>query len=251
MMIKLTTKCSMGCNHCISNCTKDGIDMDFETFQRVLDFQKELNLPIDMLIISGGEPTEHENFIQFIGYLLTRMQQDLKDLIVLVTTNGLWISEHMDFVNEIYKNVGKRFSFQIVVDDRYYPIHVDEEKLKHPSIMVCNGVSSIYPQGRALTNKLPSNRISPQCFNVRAISKQLTNPTLRDVVLNQLSNGHHCTPHIDTDGSIKLGESSLCPPCSSIYKSMDEIQDNIISFKCHQCDFLTDKLGDVYKKFVQ
>lgn len=251
MMIKLTTKCSMGCSHCISNCTKDGKDMDFETFQRVLDFQKELGLLMNVLLISGGEPTEHEKFVQFIGYLITRMYQDLDDLNVLITTNGLWLSNNMYFVDNVYKAIGDRIKFQVVIDDRYYPIHVDEKKLSHPSIKICNGVLSIYPQGRALTNKIPSNRKSPQCFNVRAISKQLENPTFRDIIRFQLVRGYQCTPHIDSDGSIKLGESSLCPPCSNIYKPMQEILNDIINFKCHQCDFLVNELGEEYKKFIQ
>ena len=42
---------------------------------------------------------------------------------------------------------------------------------------------------------------------------------------------------------IKLGESDLCPVCSSIYKSEQEIMNDILNFHCHQCDHINKNLS--------
>jgi hypothetical protein len=240
MLIKITDKCSMGCTHCLSDCNSDGKHMSFETFQKAIrfNFDRAGDSPI---LISGGEPTEHPEFKKFIGYLL--MYKKLEEARILkklapitVTTNGLWLTENMDFVK--YLENSSFYSdiiFQVVIDDRYYPIHVDEKiLLSSELILIGHDVPAIYPQGRALQNNIPTERKSSSCFNVRAIAKQIESPTLEKIVTRQNIRGHMCTPHIDIDGNIKLGESRLCPVCSNIYKLDKEIIEDIINFQCHQ-----------------
>ena len=59
-----------------------------------------------------------------------------------------------------------------------------------------------------------------------------------------------CTPQIGYDGSIKVGESTLCPPVSHIDKSIDEIEKDIINFKCSGCKEINDKLPDIYRQAI-
>ena len=40
---------------------------------------------------------------------------------------------------------------------------------------------------------------------------------------------------IAPDGSIKLGESALCPPAATIYDTDREIIEKIKKFQCHAC----------------
>ena len=161
---------------------------------------------------------------------------------------------NMNFIKYIENapHICNDIMFQIVVDDRYYPVHVDEEILSSSKLItVCHNVPAIYPQGRALQNNIPTNRKSSNCFNVRAIAKQIKSPTLKDIVEMQYMRGHMCTPHIDIDGNIKLGESKLCPVCSNIYKTDNEIIEDIINFQCHQCDFINNNLPQEYRRFVE
>lgn len=258
MLIKITDKCSIGCTHCLSDCKSDGQHMSFETFQKVVsfNFDRAGDSPI---LISGGEPTEHPEFEKFIGYLLTyKLLTEASKLRkyppITVTTNGLWLTDNMDFVQylENASHTCNEIMFQVVVDDRYYPIHVNEEILSSSKmITVCHNVPAIYPQGRALQNNISTNRKSSNCFNIRAIAKQMESPTLRNILEMQYMRGHMCTPHIDIDGNIKLGESRLCPVCSSIDKTNKEIIEDIIKFQCHQCDFINNNLPPLYKQFVE
>ena len=255
MLIKITDKCSMGCTHCLSDCKPDGEHMSFETFKKAItfNFDRAGDSPI---LISGGEPTEHPEFKKFLGYTLTykKLQEgaNLKRFApITVTTNGLWLVENMDFVKSL-ESFTNDIIFQVVVDDRYYPIHVNEEVLSSSDLItVCHNVPAIYPQGRALQNNIPTQRKSSNCFNVRAIAKQINPNKLEDIIMNQFFRGHLCTPHIDIDGNIKLGESRLCPVCSNIDKSDNEIIDDIINFQCHQCDFINKTLPPMYRRFVE
>ena len=76
----------------------------------------------------------------------------------------------------------------------------------------------LYPQGRALKNYSDEywNTIAPKCINCILITKQKPEATLKDLVNILLSNGKVCTPVIAPDGSIKIGESALCPKIASI-----------------------------------
>jgi hypothetical protein len=257
MLIKITDKCSMGCSHCLSDCNPNGKHMSFETFQKAIrfNFDRAGDSPI---LISGGEPTEHPEFEKFIGYLLMyKKLEEAKNLRKLapitVTTNGLWLSENVEFVkylenSSFYNDI----MFQVVVDDRYYPVHVNEKILSSSELIIIgHDVPAIYPQGRALQNNIPTNRKSSNCFNVRAITKQIDSPTFEKIISMQYLRGHMCTPHIDIDGNIKLGESRLCAVCSNIDKTDEEIVNDIINFQCHQCDFINNNLPPLYKQFVE
>lgn len=249
MLIKITDKCSMGCNHCLSDCTPNLCDMEWNTFIDAMGFyDKYCKSILKPILISGGEPTESSIFMNAISYLIGKYN----NIPITVTTNGLWLTDNELFVKDIQEFL-PNCTFQIVVDDRYYPIHVNENSsiFKYNNITLCHDVMNIYPQGRALKNNLPFRAKASKCFNIRAITKQITEPSLLDIFSVMLTNAKFCTPHIDINGDIKLGESRLCPVCSNIYKSEKEIINDIINFQCHQCDFLNDKLPEIYKKFVE
>lgn len=249
MLIKITDKCSMGCNHCLSDCTPNLRDMELNTFIDTMNFYdkycKSISKPI---FISGGEPTESSIFINAMTYLVDRYA----NILITVTTNGLWLTENEWLVKEMKKFL-PNCMFQIVVDDRYYPTHVNESSpiFKYDNVMLCHDVIQIYPQGRALKNNLPYRAKASKCFNIRAITKQMIGSSLSDIFNTMCIYEKFCTPHIDIDGNIKLGESRLCPVCSNIYKTEKEIIHDIINFQCHQCDFLNENLPDLYKIFVE
>lgn len=249
MLIKITDKCSMGCNHCLSDCTPNLCDMEWNTFIDTMDFyDKYCKSILKPILISGGEPTESSIFMNVISYLIDKYN----NISITVTTNGLWLINNESFIKDVQKFL-PNCKFQIVVDDRYYPIHIDENSsiFKYNNVMLCRNVMNIYPQGRALKNNLPFRAKASKCFNIRAITKQIAEPSLLDIFSVMLTNAKFCTPHIDINGDIKLGESRLCPVCSNIYKTEREIINDIVNFQCHQCDFINDKLPEIYKNFVK
>lgn len=104
----------------------------------------------------------------------------------------------------------------------------------------------LYPQGRALKNYSDEywNTIAPKCINCILITKQKPEATLKDLVNILLSNGKVCTPVIAPDGSIKIGESALCPKIAFIYDSVPEIMEKIRNAKCRACKIPWEKLKE-------
>ena len=89
-----------------------------------------------------------------------------------------------------------------------------------------------------------------KCFNLRAITKQMPNPSIGLIVESLLIKGFFCTPAIGIDGSIRLGESFLCPKVTSIYEPEEVIIQKIKDFKCHQCDEINNQLPEIYHQFL-
>lgn len=253
MLLELTEKCSMGCTHCMNNATPEGNHMTEETLDDCLDFIVQNRLHTH-LIVTGGEPTEHPLFVQMITRIIGRLSQQDRTSVVTITTNGFWCLEHQDIAQDIAKGTSNvHVLWQVSTDDRFYPKKLDTTKRlwRQPGFVLCKQcVERVYPQGRALENKLPWEAKASKCLNVRALAKQLHNPTLTDIVDRLLSNGFFCTPTIHIDGGIGLGESALCPTCTSIYEPMQVIIDKIRTFRCHRCDFINEHLSPIYKAFL-
>lgn len=257
MMIKITERCTMGCTHCMNSAMPDGKDMSIDVLRDVLSFIKKHGLGRGQIVLTGGEPTEHENFEQVMQEILAFQTQHRHFTIVTVTTNGEAIQNEPErfkrYVQQA-KAAGFSLIFQVSADVRYYPrrIGVHKRIFREEGFVLCdNCIEHMYPQGRALENNFPWQAKASKCFNVRAIAHQ-TGPsaTLQDIERTLMSHMKFCTPHIAIDGSIKLGESDLCPVCASIYDDMDVIMRKIRSFKCRQCDHVNENLSDLYKKLL-
>ena len=246
MMIKITEHCSMGCTHCMNNATPNNKHMDFDTFKKVIGFQKEYGG--SFVIITGGEPTEHPEFQKFLRYTI----QELKQTFITITTNGLWLQNNYNFVKQLLNCHDKYVMFQVTNDKRYYPTPLDES---HPvyqlgNVVLCTEIEHIYPQGRAADNNLEWSSKGCKCFNIRAILHQINIKNLR-VAIGMLSvMGKFCTPHIDIYGNIKLGESDLCPVCSNISKIHDDIVKDILNFKCDKCRHVNQALSQEHRKII-
>jgi len=263
MMLKITSRCSMGCTHCMNDAQCPGEDMDLELMDYAMDFVQLYGGPF--LIVSGGEPTQHKDFMGAMRVLKNRYASapSFSPIYITVTTNGLWLQEHYDeFL--ILKNEFKHgpleehetLLWQVTNDPRYYPVSLDMTNpvFEEDSVMVFNEVPQIYPQGRAVKNNLPWKAKASKCFNIRSITHQMVDryrrADLRDILLTLVSHNKFCTPHIDINGNIKLGESDLCPVCSNIFKSSDKIVDDIYFFRCNKCKHINDKLSDEYKSLI-
>lgn len=253
MLLKITERCTMGCRHCMNDAKPDGRDMSIEVLRDVLCFLREHDLGRVNLVVSGGEPTEHKEFDMFMREII--LFGWFK--IVTVTTNGEEIlkdPERFKGYVRSAKEAGFHLLFQVSADTRYYPrrIPVHKRIFREEGFVLCdNCVEKIYPQGRALENNIPWESKASKCFNVRAISHQLKREaTLGDIERILMERMKFCTPQIGVDGSIKLGESDLCPVCASIYDDMETIMEKIRGFKCHGCDHVNAQLSDLYKSLL-
>lgn len=262
MMLKITERCSMGCIHCMNDAKPDGKDMEIGVLRDALGFLHGHGLGRENLVLSGGEPTEHKEFDLFMKEIIAFGRETGHFTVVTVTTNGEKILKDPErFKGYVWsaKEAGFHLLFQVSADTRYYPrrIPVHKKIFRMEGFVLCdNCVEQIYPQGRALENEIPWKSKASKCFNVRAIAHQMgpyqmgKETTLRDIEQMLLSHMKFCTPHIGVDGSIRLGESDLCPVCASIYDDMSVIMEKIRAFKCHGCDHVNEQLPEMYKKLL-
>lgn len=253
MLLKITEKCSMGCTHCMNDAKPDGEHMSIETLEAAVDFLIRNNVH-QSIIISGGEPTEHPAFPYIMGMIIGKLVKEKKNSVVTITTNGFWCLDNISAAKEIAAGAeGVIVQWQVSTDSRYYPQKLDTTKRlwREKGFMLCdNCVQFMYPQGRAKQNEFPHHAKASKCFNVRAITKQLPNPSIENIVYALAQCGKFCTPAIRIDGGISLGESDLCPKCASIYDKEEDIIQKIKDFKCDGCYPLNENLEEKYKQFV-
>ena len=249
MMTKITEKCSMGCSHCMNDAKKTGNHMSFDTFKKVVEFYKQVSPTFGF--ITGGEPFEHPDCIKFIEYYL----EEIPSAILTIATNGVAFEspDIAKFVYKMSKKEGYPVTFQVSTDTKYYPYQIDTNlPVYHlDNIVLINKIPKIYPQGRAVSNNLEWKAIGSKCFNCRAMAHQMSVKSF-PLLLSMLAvKDRFCTPHIDINGNIKLGESDLCPVCSNIFKPHNEIFNDILKFDCNKCDFINKNLPSEYLNIIK
>lgn len=67
MIIDVTYACNMGCSHCMSDCTPDGLHMPIQTFRNSLNFLQTYKIPT--WNFSGGEMFEHPQIMEILDVL--------------------------------------------------------------------------------------------------------------------------------------------------------------------------------------
>jgi hypothetical protein len=227
----------------------NGSHMSMETFEKALQFSKKIESgsPYNLLLLSGGEPTEHPDILQMLDRCIKN------DFLVLLLTNGLWLADQL--LRE--KILGKDVLIQVTNDPRFYP--KSPPLVVNSKITYIDSLTHLIPLGR-FKNKTHSElpmKTSPNCFNLRSITRQM-NPAQGDVrtalgilrirVMSGSMSGH-CSPAISVDGTIVAGESRNCHAIGTVDSSMDEINNNLISMTCSNCG-LVNNLNQTYKKAI-
>ena len=237
----------MKCTHCFINATPNGKHMDMNVFEDVISFIRKIRP--NVLLLSGGEPSEHPNFIQII--------QDLKKVLrvsnlLLIATNGMFL-----YNEELTQKVlDMDVNIQITNDERFYPQRVPI--IKHEKIFYETRIGEIFPLGRAVENQLNRTDMdrksqAPKCFNVRSLVRGGHVNTFRDLIaFTELRLQKFCVPSIDIYGDLHIGETDECYKIGSIYDKEESIFENIRDLKFHQCNKcgLEDNLVNQYRKIL-
>ncbi|MBR6289373.1 MAG: radical SAM protein [Acholeplasmatales bacterium] len=252
MLISITEKCHMNCPHCMDDakCNSDKF-MTFDTFKKAIKFNIENDISIT---ITGGEPTEHPQFWEFLEYA---SKEITSNHIITVVTNGMNldkdVGELMNKIIELDTKSKGTITFQVTSVPNLYPIQIN---LCNPifhikQMVIATEIEAMYPQGRAKGKDYDFSKCKgPKCFNARSLIKNNNMPFKQMVYTLRFQMFKFCTPQIGYDGSIKVGESTLCPPVSHIDKSLSEIENDIKNFRCQGCKELLDKLPDLHKSVI-
>lgn len=246
MLLKITNKCKMKCSHCLNSCEENGIDMTWDDVIASVNFINHINC--HFLIITGGEPTEHKDFMDVTKYICLNTYNVMQ---IIIASNGLYFEKNPEKLRDLL-SFDKRVSIQITNDKHYYPIRIDKrnEIYRLSRVSLCEEVEHIYPQGRALANKIPHHARGSKCFNFIAIPKQIENKSIENVINMLESQFKFCTPQIDADATLKPGESSLCKCFGTIYDDDKKLMERILTFRCEQCDFVNASLPPEYKRLI-
>lgn len=252
MLISITEKCRMNCPHCMDDARADSDKfMTFDTFKDAVAFNDKYD---KFTMITGGEPTEHPEFWNFLEYCIN---QKTTTSSITVVTNGMNLetdNNARDKIERLTKlNPKVTLFFQVTNVQGLYPIKIQTHKsvfhMKNVVLFTSMNDIPMYPQGRAKGKDYDfSAHKAPMCFNIR--SSVITSQELLKSITVLRSSAKFCTPQIGYDGSIKVGESTLCPAVSHISKSEKEIVHDITEFRCKGCKESLDKLHPFIRSII-
>ena len=220
----------MGCTHCMEEALPEGECTSMDVFEKTLSFIEKCYNGIKIIMISGGEPTEHPEILKII--------ERLKDWNAYLLSNGLFFSTPL---REPILDSG--IGIQVYNDPRYYPIRV--EPINDPRVVYCDTINSLTPIGRA--KKMKGTRMAPLCFNLRSCVRHTRD--FQEGLLSLRLVQKLCSPSIDVYGNICAGESRFCHRIGTVESNFVELEDNIMSMKCNKCG-LEDNLSPELLKAI-
>lgn len=247
MIINITQHCTLRCPHCMQNAGPERKEMmSMEMFCNALEFAK--NIGSRVVMISGGEPTSHPEFFDFLKLLL---ESDFGSGSVLVLSNGTFLKDYA-FTERFAKMISKRSSFRLQISS-FKGLYANYDEVHKPNLkalrlfginaVVCDkpGDIQMRPLGRACSGKWydEAKRVNgfPSCINSSLILAQAKN--MKGIGIGVLLENYQrfCLPIVSWDGSIRLGESEQCKVVANISEPLSVINQKLFSFRpCGGCD---------------
>lgn len=136
MLVQITERCQMGCPHCMNNSSLDGQHMSEEIFKKVLDFIVKYD-PVE-IFITGGEPTEHPLFCEFVRVAKEKIK------FIRVGSNGLFLY-NKEYTEQILTLPIDQI--EICNDQRFYPKKIN--KIEHERIVYIDNLTDVAKIGRS------------------------------------------------------------------------------------------------------
>lgn len=223
MLLQITNNCDNKCPHCLQACVgpEHNEHMSQGVFHNSLALFRKLG--INVLLISGGEPTLHPKWDEWTREALRSAAH------VGICTNGNWlIPEAHTLIAEtivgLLRESKGRLSVQVCSDPTWYPNHESiiagykrfterfpdivefvtlETKVEH---MLSLGRAASNPDCLEMAEKDKASTTS--CFMGSLASAQTG---FKTAVCALESHGKFCKPLIDWEGGIHWSESHLCP----------------------------------------
>jgi MoaA/NifB/PqqE/SkfB family radical SAM enzyme len=221
----------MQCNHCFDNASPDGKHMSFDTFRDSLKFISRS--AAKMVLLTGGEPSEHPQFIEIAELVKRRMEHPE---LLIIASNGMFLHNEQ-YAKEI---LSLGIQIQITNDKRFYPQTVPV--VDHKNLCYITEIGHLFPIGRAITNNLNMDDMDikltyPKCFNARSIIRSGYIKNFQALMkFYELKLQKFCIPSIDINGGVHLGETDSCLKIGTIHDDMDVLFDNIKSMKIGDCN---------------
>lgn len=240
----------MQCPHCMQRSEPGNhFMMDMATFILSVNFAN--NLKVSVVLISGGEPTQHPQLCKFVE-ILQNTNGKPPGRIVLLLSNGSFLLDDVkrNKIKQLIKD-RKLDGIQITSVPRLYKnwrkIHEAfkeyEDEFDGKMTMFSEDIKPIKDLGRAHDNRDMfrddfDDSSYPLCFNGFSIIKQ--SETIEDFDDMSLYMQKFCSPAIDYKGNIHISESVCCPSFGNVlecaYDGGKKVFDKIKKGKpCGKC----------------
>lgn len=224
----------------MEDSTVAGQHMTRETFSAALSLTERLEslawsrgVP-RLLLISGGEATEHPDVLWFLetaraaGYKL------------ILITNGMWLDDP-ELRAKILRPDWTDLMVQVTNDPRFYPKAPKAVPTDDPRVVFVPSLTVLVTLGRLKRSRLPASppvRKGPTSFNFRSLTRSLGD--VREALFMQraraaMGMSGHCSPSISSDGTIVAGETSNCFGVGNVHSSAEEVTRNVIAMQCNKC----------------
>jgi MoaA/NifB/PqqE/SkfB family radical SAM enzyme len=237
----------MNCIHCFDNASPDGKHMNFGIFWDSLKFISKTGAR--MILLTGGEPSEHPHFIEIVELLKRRMEHPE---LLIIASNGMFL-HNKEYAAEIL-NLG--IKIQITNDQRFYPQNVPV--VEHENLCYITEIQHLFPIGRAVINNLSMDAMEikltyPKCFNARSIIRSGRIKNFQDLMeFYETRLQKFCIPSIDIDGNVHIGETDSCLKIGTVRDNLEILFNNIKSMEigdCNKCG-LEDNLKGEFRKVL-
>ena len=251
MLIKLTNRCTMMCEHCMEESTPDSNEfMSMDTFRRAVTFGQKIGCMA--YVLSGGEPTENEQILEMCQWFDQRMRGI--NCLFTICSNGMWLKDEVK--RERIRKITELPTFhgmQVYTHKRWYReydyvVAHTEEYESYPGVKV-DADDTIWMQdlGRARQSEAAQAEVSKNpykmsCCNCTLAARQLK---MQGFGMHLTMHGQLCKPAIDAEGGVHMSESRTCPTVGNVWKdSPAAIYERMQTYKpCGRC------AG--YKRFVE
>ncbi len=243
MIINIIQHCTLRCPHCMQNAGPERKEMmSKDTFTKALQFARDIGSSI--VSISGGEPTSHPLFFDFLDEMLRGGFVSMS-----VLSNGTFMEDHA-FTEKFARMVAKTDSFFLQItsvkglyanyDDVHKP-NLKTLRLFGDRAIVHDDAIMMKPLGRACSGKWyeEARRVNgfPTCANSALILAQMAE-VARGIGIGAVMELNHrfCLPIVSWDGSIRLGESEQCKVIANISEPLTDINQKLFDFRpCGGC----------------
>lgn len=152
MLIKLTSKCSMMCPHCMEDAQEVGGMMTLDTFKQAVKFGVYIGNA--HLVLSGGEPTENEHITDMCEWLDVATGCNFT-----IASNGTWLKDErkrqcVEWITRLHSYLGMQVytNRQWYKDYDYVVSHKCEYERYNKVIVDIDTPIFMQDLGRARTN---------------------------------------------------------------------------------------------------
>ena len=230
MLIQITNHCTLNCPHCMQESTENGCHMSEGVFAKAVEFG--IWSGALTFNISGGEPTEHPNFEEFINLLNDRLSNVYTEFgrpLFTIESNGEWARDirKTNAVKRVLKHkmlAGFQVSSFKGLYKNYDFIQKYKNKIKalSPRMFIADeGIISMQVLGRAsktdnsaIRKAISENKHNVSCLNGCLASKQTK--TMKELSFGLARANQHCKPFVDWKGNVHWSESICCPSYGNV-----------------------------------